>query len=294
MRIFITFVNDLNFLNDFLQSKHCTSRDRLVTIDPFLSPSLMRTGYALLAFAFLSLATPVAAKDSSDSIFAQYLGRGVKYLQDKHVLSENVIPALPVSRANFVEVVTKVVYPKDMDNNCFGDITSNPKKGFTKLFSDVGIDSPYAQTLCTAIKTGIVSGYRDGSFKPNNSIQIGEASKILYKAYAVGPLDRKGLPTHPWYDQPIYDLKMGGVLPPVLYDRPSKPVTVEAMGELMYRLKDVADGLQLRQNLNANGTIQLLGTGEMPLPVMNIGVSPTVTVHARGIDMVIPRPLHQR
>lgn len=56
-------------------------------------------------------------------------------------------------------------------------------------FSDVVEDSVYAEAVYTAVGMGLVSGYSDNTFKPDNAIGYGEAIKILvsalgYKVYA--------------------------------------------------------------------------------------------------------------
>ena len=48
-------------------------------------------------------------------------------------------------------------------------------------FADVSKDSPYYKDIAKAVGSGIISGYPDGSFKPNNSISRQEAATILSK-----------------------------------------------------------------------------------------------------------------
>jgi len=53
-----------------------------------------------------------------------------------------------------------------------------------KVFTDVGTDSPYYEALKYLKDGGIVGGYADGSFKPGNTINRAEFTKIIAGAVA--------------------------------------------------------------------------------------------------------------
>jgi len=61
-----------------------------------------------------------------------------------------------------------------------GDATepSDPKQS-DKVFTDVDANSPYKEALTYLKEQGIVSGYADGSFKPGNTINRAEFTKII-------------------------------------------------------------------------------------------------------------------
>ena len=52
---------------------------------------------------------------------------------------------------------------------------------YEKCFTDVGIDAWYATYVCQAKAEGIVNGYADGKFRPDQTITEVEALKILGK-----------------------------------------------------------------------------------------------------------------
>jgi hypothetical protein len=49
-------------------------------------------------------------------------------------------------------------------------------------FSDVSPINPFYQQIETAYNNGLISGYADGTFKPNNYITRGQAAKITWNA----------------------------------------------------------------------------------------------------------------
>ena len=62
----------------------------------------------------------------------------------------------------------------------YGDEEDN----IEQVFNDVNVDSPYAEALKYLKAEGIISGYSDGSFKPNNTINRAEFTKIISGAVA--------------------------------------------------------------------------------------------------------------
>ncbi len=73
-------------------------------------------------------------------------------------------------------------------------------------FNDIAQDSPYLTALTYLKNKGIVSGYTDGSFKPNSTINRAEFTKILMEAgYSAGTLTREPIPTV--YDQVVAPFK---------------------------------------------------------------------------------------
>jgi hypothetical protein len=71
-----------------------------------------------------------------------------------------------------------------------GDKTEAVITGTESVFTDVGIGSPYFQSLKYLKDLGIVAGYPDGSFKPQNTINRAEFTKII--AGAVSNKDELG------------------------------------------------------------------------------------------------------
>jgi hypothetical protein len=75
-----------------------------------------------------------------------------------NLLTEDILPAVP---AGVEDHITTVAGP---------------------VFTDVGDDSPYHDALVYLKSEGVVSGYDDGSFKPNSTINRAEFTKIIVGA----------------------------------------------------------------------------------------------------------------
>lgn len=81
-------------------------------------------------------------------------------------------PDNPVTRAEFLKILTSVL----------GIV---PVFSEGSQFSDVGPDDWYFGYVMAAVSMGIVSGYPEGTFKPNAPITREESSKIVVKAQGV-------------------------------------------------------------------------------------------------------------
>lgn len=88
------------------------------------------------------------------------------YIKGELVNGELVInPDRPITRAEFVVVLTKAKTTKTSDS--------------AKSFSDLKENSWYSEAVEIATSNGIINGYPDGTFKPNNPITRAEASAII-------------------------------------------------------------------------------------------------------------------
>ncbi len=56
----------------------------------------------------------------------------------------------------------------------------------TPTFSDVPLDNPFYAYIETAYAHGVISGYADGTFRPNNPATRGQISKMVYTALLPG------------------------------------------------------------------------------------------------------------
>lgn len=80
----------------------------------------------------------------------------------------------------------------------------------TNCFSDVPYTEWYAKYICTAKSLGIIEGYSDNTFKPNQNINKAEAMKIISKGYAWDMW--YGIMTEPFKDVTTVDWFGGYVL----------------------------------------------------------------------------------
>ena len=82
-----------------------------------------------------------------------------------------------ISRADFAEMIVKAL-------NCIPDDASN----IENIFSDVEFDNEKAPYIAEAYKRGLISGYGDGRFNPNDIIKENEAVKIVVCALGYEPI----------------------------------------------------------------------------------------------------------
>lgn len=79
-------------------------------------------------------------------------------------------PEQPINRAEFTKIILEAL---DED-----------VKNYSDCFFDVGNDW-YAKYVCTAKSLKIVEGYPDGTFKPENTVNMAEALSIVVKSYDI-------------------------------------------------------------------------------------------------------------
>ncbi len=118
-------------------------------------------------------------------------------------------PGTILNRAEFLKIVLES-YPH----------VAVSKSDAANCFPDVHTDDWFAQYVCLAKTRGIIGGYPDGTFKPENPVNYAEALKILgelyeytayadpsapwYEVYVQGAISHKtNLPVHIAYDQPL-------------------------------------------------------------------------------------------
>lgn len=103
----------------------------------------------------------------------------------------------PLTRAEFTKQIVDHLFTADPDGHCFSQISSKRGGTFKLLFSDVSIHHSAAVQLCIAMREGLIRGYEDGRFRPDQPINAAEAGKILARAYALGYAPASS--TDPWF-----------------------------------------------------------------------------------------------
>ncbi len=112
----------------------------------------------------------------TDAPFTPAEAAGISLLTSLNAISGNpdgtFRPNRTVNRAEFMKIVLSS-YPKVR--------VSSADAG--NCFRDVGPDDWFSPYVCLGKKRGMVSGYADGEFKPNQSVNYAEALKILGELY---------------------------------------------------------------------------------------------------------------
>ena len=127
-----------------------------------------------------------------------------------------------ISRAEFIKIVMSGV-TMDSSFDCG-----------QKLFNDVSTlsDNWYRDPVCKAFHKGIIVGYADKTFKPDQSISFVEAAKIIIKA---NNIQTAGV-TEPWSKEFTDVLNSKNAVPITINDYNQK-ITRGEMADIIYLLK---------------------------------------------------------
>ncbi|WP_338826017.1 hypothetical protein MTBGP_01980 [Moorella thermoacetica] len=136
-----------------------------VDVSPYLEFSLPGDGsYAVLEYRadFADLAGHWAARDVQ-VMAARHIAAGVG--------EGRFEPDRAITRAEFTSLLQRVL--------------GLPVKGTVTGFSDVPADAWYAPSVAAAVRAGLVHGYEDSTFKPDNPVTRAEMAAMLGNALAL-------------------------------------------------------------------------------------------------------------
>jgi hypothetical protein len=198
---------------------------------------------------YISLAFAVAA--------GMALGGGLYYSAENTALKilYQYVPrfAIEESRAPSLEGIPQGPFAKDV----FCGTEDEP------LFTDMDVDDPYCSAIVWAQRTGVVGGYADGTFRPDNTVNRVEFLKIALEAAGVDtssatePSGFEDLDSDGWYIDYVRYAKEEGIVEG--YEdgtfRPVQDVTVAEALKMGYETlgietTDVEDGAWYARYLN--------------------------------------------
>lgn len=139
-------------------------------------------------------------------------------------------PQRHVSRAEIVKVLIDSAPGYRVQNDAaFGD----PFDAGWLHFRDVQTGDWFVPYLRTAVRRTLVQGYRDGTFRPQQSVGVAEASKMIAVAFGLsrdwdGPL---------WYEQYVRALALRGALPKSIGSAEA-PLTRGELAQIIWRLRE--------------------------------------------------------
>lgn len=146
-------------------------------------------------------------------------------------------PESSVTRAEFTKMIVHALAPQTLIEECLSDESSLQKFGLGMSFVDVERDTWFAPSLCVAWSYGLVSGYGDGTFRPDRPISLAEGSKILSVAFSLAPVavpDLDPLATE-WYQPYLHYMSAAGAIPSSARGA-SHVLTRAEMAEMLARL----------------------------------------------------------
>lgn len=129
-------------------------------------------------------------------------------------------PFATINRAEFLKILMDSQFPKRQptDLRCFADL-------------EVQVPQWYARTTCAARELGIVSGYPDGSFRPDQPVLFVEALKMAFLTFGVSI----GTSGSTWYEPYLVAARSRDILTSLLTS-PAHKITRGEMASLTYAL----------------------------------------------------------
>jgi len=192
------------------------------------SPCTQRVCACIALLALLAIVLPFKAVQAQATSFPDMANswyryrEAVAFLEEKKVISgyEDGIfrPKQIVNRAEFLKLVFAAR----------SDIT--PTAG--RCFKDVRASAWYAPYVCAAKRREIIHGYPDGTFKPEQEVNMAEAIKMLLEAYGHEVASKPGAD---WYEPYVQELDRSDVLPRSSY-LAGQPLTRERAADLIVRV----------------------------------------------------------
>jgi hypothetical protein len=130
-------------------------------------------------------------------------------------------PGNLINRAEFTKIIVNAKYASEVS-----------KTATENCFPDVATDAWFAPFVCLAKTKGIIVGYPDGNFKPENSVNLAEAVTILSNTFGLEiPEVKNG---EDWY-QPFLAKTTELKITPTEFSSPSASLTRGQMAELIMR-----------------------------------------------------------
>lgn len=169
---------------------------------------------------------PEVGKDFSDVYtnhpYASTIGSAKTLGIVKGYVDGTFAPDSSVSRAEFITMV-------------LASVSGVPTTGNTTCFKDIQRNQWYTKFVCTAKTKGLISGYADKTFRPNNNINFAEASAIISQANKLtggSPIAMNDI----WYKAPVQRLAAVDAIP-VTIDTPDQKISRAETAEILWRLK---------------------------------------------------------
>ncbi|WP_339207823.1 carbohydrate binding domain-containing protein [Paenibacillus sp. FSL K6-3182] len=260
----------------------------------------------ILVFMMLTSSLPaVSAATATDEKGTAHWGEKVleKWIS-KGMLSGypdgSLQPDRQVTRAEFTKLVHAIFQFEAKGSN---------------TFTDVAADAWYSKQVAAALEAGVITGYPDGSFKPDAPLTRQEAAKITAELFKQAAVDGNQLASFTDYKQvqayakvPLEQLLAGGYITgyPDQTIRPKKPITrAEAItlldriaGEIInaagsYENLKIAGnavvntaGVKINKTVIDKDLFLTQGIGEGDVFLTDVDVKGTVYINGGGINSI--------
>lgn len=216
----IDWTAEISVTNPTLIRIRCCHFPIFCMFTDLLSPRKLLAGVAAIAIT-LSLIPTGFAVFSDISMTTQYQ-TAIKALESKGVIEGyadgSFKPLSGINRAEFLKILLESRGEVALTgNNCFPDVK----------------DQWFAKYVCAAKEEGIIAGYPDGTFRPEQQINFVEAGKMLSLAYK----QTMSQGSSEWYEPYARALESSKAIPQTIA-RLDAPLKRGEMAEMMWRLSE--------------------------------------------------------
>jgi len=187
----------------------------------------MKKSFLVSVLSFLFMINIAVATEEKDSSFADVnvsddYYEASKYLQTFGIKGEDDGSFKPEKKINRAEFLTIVLRTTLEDKEIYGE----------NCFPDVQ-NQWFAKFVCTAKRKGIVNGYEDGNYRPENIINFAEMTVIVSKMLELN-INEENKTT--WYEPFVKEVSDSNAIPTTITDL-NQEITKAETAEIIYRLK---------------------------------------------------------
>lgn len=185
----------------------------------------------IMIFGMLAITTTSAEEASFPDLESDDPSiTAISYLKDEGIVQgypDGTFQSLSkINRAEFMKIVVESITDSPEGSECFSDVH----------------DEWFAKYICYGKTAGIVSGYDDGTFHPEQNINFAEASKIIVNALdltTTSETDSAAITAleEQWYTTFAKTLSAQNAIPTSISDF-DKSIARGEMAEMIWRLKD--------------------------------------------------------
>lgn len=145
--------------------------------------SKFRQAVALLLTLVIVLSGSISFAAKTDNKLSDIANHWAKK-EIEYLLGKGIISGYPDGRFNPDGKITRAEFVKIINSVFNFDETGKVN------FKDVNKNDWFYEEVAKAIKAGYISGYTDGTFKPNQNITREEAAKVLGVVYEIDELEK--------------------------------------------------------------------------------------------------------
>lgn len=188
---------------------------------------------------FLSLVIlPFSAYAFSDVQSSDEHAEAILYMQENNIVSGysdgTFRSQSSINRAEFIKIVMEALNENNEEKECFPDVHNEW----------------FAAYVCGAQKKGIIEGYPDGTFRPDQTISFVEASKIITRAFNLQETPEASS----WYAPFVLALEKLNAIPSDITNL-SQPITRGQMSEIIFRIHSHTTNLPSKSFVELGGVI---------------------------------------